>query len=130
MPPPLDATYSLDVRIAANGAFRIAIDGNGLSPGIVRIRTAADALLATLTLPNPCGTVSNTTGVLTFNVPSAQNASATGTAAYAEFCNAAGEVKLALPAQQGTVAVSGRFVMNSLSLVSGSPVQILAASVG
>lgn len=129
MPAPIAATYSLGVRVTAHTAFRDALDA-GAGPAIVRVRSAADVLLGTVTLTDPCGTVSGSTGILTFSMAGTGSASATGTAAYAEFCTSAGAVELALPAQQGTTAVSGRFVMNSLSLVSGNPIEILAASVG
>jgi hypothetical protein len=42
----------------------------------------------------------------------------------------AGTVQLSLPAQAGTVAVSGYIVFNTLSVVSGGPVEITSATIG
>jgi hypothetical protein len=39
-------------------------------------------------------------------------------------------VHLALPAQAGTVAVSGKLVLNTLTVVAGGPVEVLSATVG
>ena len=37
---------------------------------------------------------------------------------------------LALPAQAGAVAVSGKLVLNTLTIVIGGPVDILSATIG
>ena len=47
-----------------------------------------------------------------------------------EFCDSAGLVHLSLPAQAGSAAVSGKIVINSLSIVAGGPVEVLSATVG
>jgi hypothetical protein len=39
-------------------------------------------------------------------------------------------VQLALPAQVGTVAVAGKVVMNTLSLVSGVPFELVTITIG
>ena len=39
-------------------------------------------------------------------------------------------VSLALPAQAGTSAVSGKIVVNVLAVVSGSPFYLLTATIG
>lgn len=131
MAVPSVATYSAAALVAAHTAFRDLID-SGASAGFVRIRDASDVLLAQIPLPDPCGSVNGTTGQLTFTVASAvdSSADATGTAAYAEFCDSDGDVHLALPTQAGTVAVSGKFVMNTLSIVSGGPVTLVSATIG
>ena len=58
------------------------------------------------------------------------SADATGTAAYGEFCDSNGLVHLSLPAQAGGVAVTGKLVINALSIVAGGPVEVLSATVG
>jgi hypothetical protein len=129
MPVPAVATYSLDVRVAAQTGLLTALD-SGTGAAVVRIRSASDVLLGSVSLSDPCGTVSGTTGVLTFSIAGQGTGSASGTAAYAEFCTSEGDAKLSIPALQGTAAVPGYFVMNSLSVVSGNPLEILSASAG
>ena len=130
MPAPTIATYSAAALVAAHTAFKDLIDA-GTGAGSIKIRDAADVLLAQIPLTDPCGSVNGTTGQLTIT-PSArdESADATGTAAYGEFCDSAGLVHLSLPAQAGTVAVSGKIVINTLSVLSGGPVEVVSATVG
>lgn len=98
---------------------------------MIRIRTDADTLLATIPLNDPCGTVNGTTGQLSFSIAGRdESADASGTAAYAEFCDSDGTVHLSLPAQQGATSVSGYIVLNTLAILSGGPVEVLSATVG
>lgn len=129
MPAPSVATYSAAAKIAAHTAFKDLID-TGSGAGSIKIRDAADVLLGTHPLLDPCGSVNGTTGQLTLSLDTRQNAVATGTAAYAEVCDVAGAVHLSMPAQAGTAAVSGKVVLNTLSIVSGGPVEILSATIG
>src|SRR5574337_220546 len=129
MPAPPSATYSVAARVAAHTAFLGLIDA-GSGPGKIKIRNSADALLVSIPLSDPGGSVNGSTGQLTLSIPAAVNASATGTAAYGEITDSDDTVLLSLPAQQGTAAVSGKIVLNSLSLALGSPVQILGATIG
>ena len=130
MAVPTVATYSAAALVAAHTAFKDLIDA-GTAGGSIKIRDAADVLLATVPLTDPCGTVNGTTGQLTIT-PSGrdESADATGTAAYGEFCDSNGLVHLSLPAQAGSAAVSGKIVINSLSIVAGWPVEVLSATVG
>lgn len=127
MPAPSSATYSGAAKVAANTAFRDLLDSG--SNALLRIRDASDVLLYTGTLSDPCGSVNGTTGVLTITPPSATNASASGTAAYAELCTSSGTVHLAVPAEAGTTAVDGKIVINTLALVSGAPVSVVSISI-
>ena len=130
MAVPTVATYSAVALVAANTSFKNLIDA-GAGAGSIKIRDAADVLLAQIPLTDPCGTVNGTTGQLTIT-PSGrdESADATGTAAYGEFCDSDGLVHLSLPAQAGSAAVSGKIVINSLSIVAGGPVEVLSATVG
>ena len=130
MAVPTVATYSAAALVAANTSFKDLIDA-GAGAGSIKIRDAADVLLAQIPLTDPCGTVNGTTGQLTIT-PSGrdESADATGTAAYGEFCDSNGLVHLSLPAQAGSAAVSGKIVINSLSIVAGGPVEVLSATVG
>lgn len=130
MPAPSSATYSAAALIAAHTALRDLID-SGSGAGFVRIRSAADVLLAQVPLSDPCGTVNGTTGQLTLSIAGVDaGADATGTAAYGEICDSDGDVHLALPVQAGTSAVAGYLVLNTLSIVSGVPVAISSATIG
>ncbi len=130
MPAPSVATYSAAALVAAHTAFLNLIDA-GSGAGFIRLRSAADTLLAQVPLDDPAGTVNGTTGQLTFDIagPDA-SAAATGDAAYAEFCDSDGVVHLALPAQSGTAPVPGALVMNTVSIVIGAPVYVLSATIG
>lgn len=129
MPAPSVPTYSAEALIAAHTTFINLIDTG--TAGFVRIRSAADVLLAQVPLDDPCGTVNGTTGQITFAFDGRdESADATGTAAYAEFCESDGTVHLALPTQAGSSAVSGYLVLNTLAIVAGGPVEILSATIG
>lgn len=131
MAVPASATYSVKAKEEAHKAFRDLIDA-GSAAGRLKIRDSADVLLADIPLADPCGTVSSGTGVLTFDVTAAEDTSAdaTGTAAYCEFTDSDGVVHLSLPTQAGTAAVSGKLVLNTLSIVSGGPVTLVSATIG
>jgi hypothetical protein len=130
MPAPAVATYAAAALVAAHTTFRDLLD-SGASAGFVRVRTAADALLAQIPMTDPCGTVNAGTGriTITFSGPDPA-ADASGTAAYGELCNSDGTVYLSLPAQSGAAAVSGKLVLNTLTLVAGGPVEIVSAIIG
>ncbi len=130
MPAPAVATYSVAARIAAHTTFRDLIDA-GAGAGFIRIRSAADTLLAQVPLSDPCGTINGTTGQLTFSIAGRdESADVGGSAAYGEFCDSDGTVHLALPAQAGTAPAAGYLVLNTLAIVEGGPVEILSATVG
>jgi hypothetical protein len=130
MPAPAQATYSVAALVAAHTSFRDLID-SGVAAGFIRIRDAADVLLAQIPLVDPCGSVNGGTGLLTFDIAGNDpSADATGTAAYGEFCDSTGAVHLALPAQAGTNPVQGFLVMNLLTIVEDGPVEVLSATIG
>lgn len=130
MAVPTVATYSAAALVAANTSFKDLIDA-GAGAGSIKIRDAADVLLATIPLADPCGSVNGTTGQLTLTMNGRdESADASGTAAYAEFCDVAGAVHLALPAQAGSSAVSGKIVLNTLTVVAGGPVEVISATIG
>lgn len=130
MPAPSSPTYSVAALVAAHTSFRDLID-SGSGPGFVRIRNSADALLAQVPLDDPCGTVDSGTGQLTFAFDGRDEAAdLSGTAAYAEFCDSDGDVHLALAAQAGASPVSGKVVLNTLSIIADGPVEIISATIG
>lgn len=129
MPAPSSATYSAAALVAAHTSFKDLIDAG--TAGSIKIRDSSDVLLAQIPLSDPCGSVNGTTGQLTFSIAGPDSsADASGTAAYGEFCASDGTVHLSLPAQAGSVAVSGKLVLNTLSIVAGGPVAIISATIG
>ena len=130
MPAPASATYHVDALIAAQTSFRDLVDA-GAAAGTVRIGNASDALLSTIPLTDPCGTINGSTGQLTITAsgPDA-SAAATGTAAYGQICDSDGKVLLALPAQSGSVPVAGKLVLNTLAIVAGNTVDLVSCTIG
>lgn len=129
MAVPAEATYSAAALVAAHTAFKDLID-TGSGAGSIKIRDAADALLATIALSNPCGTVNGTTGHLALSIAGPETSASAGTAAYGEICDVAGVVHLALPAQAGGSPVSGYIVLNTLTVVAAGTVEVLSATIG
>ncbi len=130
MPVPSGATYSAAALVAAHTSFRDLVD-SGAGAGFIRIRDAADVLLAQIPLSDPCGTVNGTTGQLTLSIAGRdESADASGTAAYGELCDSDGDVHLALPAQAGSSPVANKLVLNTLAVVATGPVEVLSATIG
>jgi len=129
MAVPTVATYSVTALSAANTSFGDTIDG-AATAGTLKIRDSADALLATITLDDPSFTVNGGTGQATFTADWGFLGTATGTAAYGELCDGDDAVHLALPAEEGIAAVSGKMVLSSLSIITGQVVQVISITVG
>jgi hypothetical protein len=130
MPAPSTATFSLDARVDAHEAFLALLDA-GTGAALIYVYDSADVLLATVTLDDPAGAVSGTTGVLTFAFAAGPfEAVADGVIAYADFCDSDDTIHLSLPAQAGVAAVSGKIVFNSLNILTGAEITIVAATLG
>lgn len=117
--------YSTTVKNSRLTVVRDAIDG-GPAAGTLEICTAAYAVvLATVTLNDPCGTVSS--GVLTFSgTPIATTASANGTAAIARFKDSTGTVVC----DGLTVGTSGTDItVNTTTFASGGSVSVTSATI-
>lgn len=122
MPAPSSATFSAAAKVAAQTSLLGLIDA-GSGAGKLRIRNSSDTLLWEAPFNNPAGTVNGTTGVLTITFPAGTvNAVATGTAAYGEVTDDANTVIWSAPTEAGSAAVAGKVVLNTLSVVSGSPI--------
>lgn len=109
--------YAAAVRTARLQAVVDAIDAG--TAGKLKFYTAADALLATLTLADPCGTVSG--DVLTFDADPdiTAAASGTGTVAKATITTSADAVIVS----GLTVGTSGTdIIVDSTSITSGQTV--------
>lgn len=131
MPAPAQYTYSVAALVAAHTALRDLLDSHATLPAAIRVRDAADVLLCTVPLDDPCGSVNGATGQLTFAISLRdESADAGGAAAYGEFVDGDGDVHLALPCQAGTAPVSGKLVLNTLTIIAGGPVEITSATIG
>jgi hypothetical protein len=124
MTVPANVTWASAALVAAHTAVLALLAG-----GSIKVRSASGALLATLTLPSPAGTVNALTGQLTL-VSVSGYASAYGIAAYGELCEPGGSVVCALPCMQGDTPVAGRLVFSSTTLLGGGYVSIISATIG
>ena len=129
MAVPTQVEFSVAALVAAQTAFKNLLDA-GSAAGFIRLRSSTDVLLAQVSLSDPCGTVSGTTGQLTLSVAGPATALASGVAAYAQLCDSDGVVHAALLVQTGTAAVAGKVVMNTADIAVGEPVTVLSATVG
>lgn len=130
MAVPTEITYSADALIDSHTALLALIDA-GTGAGKVNVRDSSDTLLAQMILDDPAGTVNGTTGQLTLTVATQDSsADATGVAAYGEITDSDDNVIVSMPTQEGTVAVSGYLVMNSLNIIATAPVSIASITFG
>lgn len=129
MPAPVSATYSIAAKVAAHEALIDVID-SGVDAGYIEIRSASDALLWTIYLADPCGTVDGGTGILTFDIGDSEAPDAPGMAAYAQFRDSATNVHLSMPAQAGSSPVQGYLVLNTLTIIADAQITIISATVG
>lgn len=133
MPAPSQYTYSVAALVAAHTAFRDLIDSHATLAGSIRIRDASDVLLGSIPLADPCGTVDGGTGQFAADVdpvPRDEGAEAGGIAAYAEICDGTGVAHLLLPCEAGTELVSGKLVLQTLTVVAGAPIELVGLLVG
>lgn len=119
-------TYTTAVKTARMNAVKDQIDA-GAGAGKLEIGTAGMAsVLATITLADPCGTVTN--GVLTFSgMPrSDTSADATGTAAAARIRDS-NNVDIVTGLTVGTSAAD--IILDSTSITAGQTVTINSATI-
>lgn len=133
MPAPAQYTYSPAALAAAHAAFRDLLDAHATLPASLRIRDGADTLLGEIPLAKPSGTVNAGSGQFIADIdptPRDEGTVAGGTAAYGELCDGAGVVHLALPCEAGTAPVSGKLVLQTLTVVAGAPIELVSLRVG
>lgn len=117
--------YSTTVKNARMTVVRDAIDG-GPAAGTLEIGTTGmGTVLATITLADPCGSVSG--GVLTFTMPKSDtSADATGTAAAARIKDSTGTV-IVSGLTVGTSASD--IILSTTSIATGDTVTIQNAAI-
>ena len=120
----MSVIYAAAVRTARMNEVLNAIDG-GDNAGKLKIYTAADALLATLTLADPSGSVSGDTLTFDFDPDISSAASGTGAPAKATITDSDdNEIVTGL-----TVGTSdANIVLDSVSITSGQTVTITAGT--
>lgn len=128
MTAPTTPTYSVAAIVAAHTALLALLDA-AATPATLKLRDAADSLLATIVMSDPAGTVNGTTGQLTLSIPAGAGSN-NGTVAYGELCDGDGVVHASLPAAAGSVASSGYLVINSLTVFADQPITNLGATIG
>lgn len=118
-------TYATSVKTARMQAVADAIDA-GAGAGTLEIGTAGmAAVLATIQLVEPCGTVSGAVLTLDFDPDISATASGTGTAAAAQIKDGGGTAIIT----GLTVGTSGTdIVLDSTSITSGQTVTITAGT--
>lgn len=117
--------YNATLRTARMNAVKTAIDA-GSGPGVLEIGTTGMAtLLGTLTLSDPCGTVSG--DILTFAaITQDSSADASGTAAAARIKDSTGTVVI----DGLTVGTSAAdIIFSSVAITAGQPVPITSAQI-
>lgn len=130
MPAEYLTSWRPSAIIAAHTELVALLDADAL-PAKMTAHDAADTLLATVTLGDPCGSVDGTTGQLTLNIAVREEAApAGGDVSYWTIRDGAGLAYRSLPAEVGTTPVAGKVVMNTLAVVAGGPVEVLSATVG
>ncbi len=119
------ANYRTSLKTTRMTAVRDDID-SGAGAGYIEICSSAYAsVLATITLADPCGSVTGDT--LTFTMPKSDtSADATGTAAIARIKESAGTVIV----QGLTVGTSGTdIILSSLAITAGDTVTLSSATI-
>lgn len=119
------ANYRTSLKTTRMTAVRDDID-SGAGAGYIEICTSAyGTVLATITLADPCGSVTGDT--LTFTMPKSDtSADATGTAAIARIKESTGTVIV----QGLTVGTSGTdIILSSLAITAGDTVTLSSATI-
>lgn len=109
--------YATDTKTARMGAVRDKLDA-GSGSGVLEMLSAGGAVLCSLTLQKPSGTLSN--GVLTLTGPLTGSAAATGTITQARLRDSTGvDVRTGL-----TVGTSGADIVLSAVTISALPTTV------
>lgn len=118
-------TYSTAVKTARMQAVANTLDA-GAGSAVLEIGTAGmAAVLASFTLPEPCGTVAGVVLTLDFDPDIAATASGSGTAAAAQIKDGSGVVQIT----GLTVGTSGAdVILDSVSITSGQTVTLTSGT--
>ena len=121
--------YSPAAWIAAHTALLNLIE-DGASDSKIKLYDGDDVLLGEFVIDDATSDVSGTTGDITISISTQEDAAlAGGTASYITICDGDGDVVYKMSCQQGTEAVAGKCVMNSLTIIQGAPIDILSCEI-
>lgn len=122
--------YSVAAWVAAHTALLTEMLDDTTAEPTLKLYDSGPVQLAEFVIDDAGSSVAAGTGDITILIATQEDAAlASGTAAYLDFCDGDGTVHYRLTCQQGTVAVAGKCVMNSLAIVAGAPVDILSVSI-
>ena len=121
--------YSPAAWIAAHTALLTLIE-DGASDSKIKLYDGSNVLLGEFVIDDATSDVSGVTGDITIEIATQEDAAiAGGTASYITICDGDGDVVYKMSCQQGTEAVAGKCVMNSLTIIAGAPVDILSCTI-
>jgi hypothetical protein len=118
-------TYSTAVKTARMQAVANTVDG-GTAGGKLKILDGASAVLATITLTDPCGAVAGAVLTFDFDPDISTTATATGTAANAIITDSA-DVTVVSGLTVGTTGTD--VILDSTSITLGQTVVITAGTI-
>jgi len=90
----------------------------------------ARQLLKTIPLNDPAGTINATSGQLTIAAPAPVAVATSGNCTYGAITDSNDTVIVSIPAQAGSVAVTGQIVLSTTSLVAGANIELVACTIG
>lgn len=121
--------YSAAAWIAAHTALLTLIE-DGAGDSKIKLYDGDDVLLGEFVIDDATSGVSGVTGDITIEIATQEDAAiAGGTASYITICDGDGDVVYKMSCQQGTEAVAGKCVMNSLTIIQGAPIDILSCEI-
>jgi hypothetical protein len=126
------ANYDVALKVAARTAIRTLLETK-TAPLKFVILNASNGVLGEIPLQTPCCTVNGTTGQLTFNVvtPSTATCTLAGTAVTAALRNTGSTTNwITIDCKAGTAAEAGYFVLTTVDLTLGAPLELVSATVG
>ena len=125
-------SYSVKALETAHISFRDLLNAQSPAKPSIRIYDIGNVLLGSILLADPsCGVVSAVTGQCVFTIDTQEDAAlATGEADHGEICDGNGDAHLTLDCQAGSSPVSGALVLGTLSIVIGTPIDIVSATIG
>lgn len=123
--------YSAAAWIAAHTALLNLIESGAGVPKLKLYDTTVPAvLLGEFGIDETDSVVSGVTGDITLAIATQEDAAlASGTASYLDICNGDGNVVYRMSCEQGTTAVTGKCVLNSISIISGAPIDIISSTI-
>lgn len=129
MPAPLSYTYSPAAVAACATALLNLIDG-AATPGKITLYSDTDAVLGTITLTSPAGTVDGGTGQLSLAAAGDTTAVATATCTYGTITDGDDGVVVSVPVEAGSVPVAGKIVLSTTAIVVSATISFVSATLG